>query len=352
MNDEQDAGQRSGALAMDNGPWGGKGSGGGGGDGGDRNPWRRPAGGGGPRRNQGPSAADQVAERLKQLFGGNLPAGDAGPMIRYGLAALILLWVLFTSFHRIGPQEQGVVTRFGAYAGTLQPGVSFTFPSPIDRVRKVDVQEIKTIDVPSGGGENLILTGDQNLVDLAYSVRWDIRYPEYYLFQLRDPEQTITDVAESAMREVMSTVTLNDAVGAGRSDIENRVARRMQVLLNEYRAGVSVRGVAIKQADPPQKVIEAFKNVTAAQQQKQANINNARTYAQQVIARAQGEAAAFDKVYEQYRLSPEVTRRRMYYETMEAVLANTDKVIVEPNGVVPYMPVNPGRPRVTVEEPR
>lgn len=339
------------------GPWGGRGSGGGGGNGGSggdgpKNPWNLPPGGGRPRGPKGGSAVDQLGKRLKEQFGGGLPGGAPNArMIRLGLIALVALWLFFTSFHRIEPSEQGVITRFGKFAGKLEPGIGMTLPAPIDRVEKVNVQQINNVDIPNGSGENLILTGDQNLIDLAYSVRWSIRYPEFFLFQIAQPEETIAEVAESAMREVISTVTLNDAFGPGRGQIEARVAERMQTLLNDYRAGITIRGVAIKQADPPAQVNDAFKSVTAAQQAKQGNINNANAYAQQVIQRAQGEAAAFDKVYEQYKLAPEVTRRRMYYETMEAVLSNTDKTIVEPAGIAPYLPLSNGRPRVVVEEP-
>jgi modulator of FtsH protease HflK len=349
--------QRAISLWNDGGPWGGRrggggsGGGGGGNDGGPRNPWSQPPNNGGrPRGPRGSSAADQVSAKLREMFGGNMPGGgNQAALIKYGLIAFVLIWILFTSFHRIGPQEEGVITRFGKYAGKLQPGIGMTMPAPIDRVTKVDVQAIKTINIPEGSGQNLILTGDQNIVDLAYSIRWDVRYPEFFLFQLAQPEQTIREVAESAMREVMSTVTLTDAFGPRRSQIETRVAERMQVLLNDYKAGVTVRGIAIKQADPPAEVNEAFKLVTAKQQEKQANINNANTYAQQVLSRAQGEAAAFDKVYEQYRLAPGVTRKRMYYETMEAVLSQTDKTIVEPGSIAPYLPLGQGRPRVSVE---
>jgi modulator of FtsH protease HflK len=349
------------AVLNEGGPWGrrsGGGSGGGGGNGGGgngggpRNPWNLPPGGGGGGGRRGPSAADQMADRMRDMFGGGFPGGGNNTAIfKYGAIAFLLIWLVFTSFHRIGPQEEGVITRFGKYAGKLESGIGMTLPSPIDTVTKVDVKAIKTINIPDGSGENLILTGDQNLIDLAYSVRWGVRFPEFFLFQLKEPEATIKEVAESAMREVMGTVTLADAFGPRRSQIEQQVAMRMQELLNDYKAGISVRGVAIKQADPPKPVNDAFKSVTAAQQAKQANINNANTYAQQVMARAQGEAAAFDKVYEQYRLAPEVTRRRMYYETMESVLANTDKTIVEPTGIAPYLPLSNGKPRVTVEEP-
>jgi membrane protease subunit HflK len=141
------------------------------------------------------------------------------------------------------------------------------------------------------------------------------------------------------MRSVIASVSLDDALGAGRSGIEQQVELRMQQILDGYRSGVRVQGVAIKQADPPTAVNDAFKEVSAAQQTAQTYLNEARAYAQQLTARAQGEAAAFDKVYEQYRLAPDVTRRRMYYETMEAVLAPIDKTIVEGSNVTPYLPL-------------
>ncbi len=257
------------------------------------------------------------------------------------LAVILVLWVIMTCFHRIGPQERGVVLQLGKYSRTLSPGIGFTLPAPFETVDSVDVEEIRTIDVGSvgDGAENLVLTGDQNIIDLAYSVRWNIRDAELYMFQLADPDSTIREVAESAMRSVVATVSLPEALGAGRTDIEQRVEQRMQEIRDGYRSGVRVQGVAIKQADPPEAVNDAFKEVSAAQQAAQTYMNEARAYAQQLAARAQGEAAAFDKVYEQYRLSPEVTRRRMYYETMEAVLADTDKTVVEPRGVVPYLPL-------------
>ncbi len=367
MSDKTGWWARAGAMLNDGGPWGkrtggggggsgGPGGSGGGGDGGNgggpRNPWQMPPGGGRPKGPRGNSALDELLRQLRNLFsGGQMPPGQNLQWIKLAAMAFVVLWVALTSFHRIGPQQEGIITRFGSYAGKLRPGIGMTFPSPIDRVDKVDVQEINTIDVPDGNAENLILTGDQNLLDLAYSVRWGVRYAEFYKFQLAKPDETIKEVAESAMREVMGTVTLADAFGPRRSEIEQKVAQRMQQILDDYKSGVGIRGVAIKQADPPAVVNDAFKSVTAAQQAKQANINNANTYAQQVLANARGEAAAFDKVFEQYRLAPGVTRTRMYYETMEAVLSATDKTIVEPTGIAPYLPLQNGKPRVTVEEP-
>jgi membrane protease subunit HflK len=141
------------------------------------------------------------------------------------------------------------------------------------------------------------------------------------------------------MRAVISQVTLNDAMGDRRAEIEIQVAQNMQRILDSYHSGIQVQGIAIKQADPPDEVNDAFKKVTAAQQQAQQYVNNANSYALQLHQKAQGEATAFDKVYAQYKLAPEVTRRRMYYETMEDVLSKVDKTIVEAPGVTPYLPL-------------
>ncbi|HEX8445414.1 MAG TPA: FtsH protease activity modulator HflK [Sphingomonas sp.] len=350
------------------GPWsggsgggagGGKGSGGdggsgGGGDGlGPRNPWdqpprKRPPGGNGGKGPNGPTALDELLRRGRR----GLPSGFPNPQGRklwVGLAfGFIILWFLTTAFHQIGAQQRGVVTRFGRYVTTMEPGVGLTFPAPIDQVTKVSVDEIREINIDAsgsngaaaGGAQNLMVTGDQNIIDLAYSVRWNIRDPELYLFELADPDDTIREVAESAMRAEIAAVTLNDAIGPQRSQIEARVQQRVQAILDSYRAGVLIQGVAIKQADPPAAVVAAFKDVSAAQQEVQSYLNTARAYALQLTAKAQGEAAAFDKVYDQYRLAPEVTRKRMYYETMEDVLAKTDKTVVETPGVTSYLPLN------------
>jgi membrane protease subunit HflK len=241
--------------------------------------------------------------------------------------------------HSIAPGERGVVTRFGRYSSTLGPGVGITLPSPIDRVQKVDVESIRSVDLGSQSSEDLMLTGDQNLIDIAYSVRWNIRTPELYLFQLSQPEETIRQVGESAMRAVIAQVSLQDAMGDRRAEIEALVANGMQRILDGYHSGIEIQGVAIQQADPPAEVNDAFKEVTAAQQDAKSYVNQANAYALQLTAKAQGEAAAFDKVYEQYKLAPEVTRRRMYYETMEQVLSKVDKTIVEAPGVTPYLPL-------------
>jgi membrane protease subunit HflK len=337
-----DRGDTPPAMLNEGGPWGG--APGGPDDKGDSggNPWTRP-----PRKRvrkagaPGRPAIDELIRRGRERFGGGLPGGGFGgrPIWGYALAAFVLLWLATTSLHRIDPQERGVVTRFGRYVGTLKPGMSFTFPAPIDTVTRVNVDQISSFDVPASGGENLVLTGDQNIIDLAYSVRWSVRDPELYLFELAEPDDTIKEVAESAMREEIARVTMAEAIGPLRAQIEARVATRMQAVLDRYRAGVSVEGVAIKQADPPAAVIDAFKDVSAAQQDAQSYMSNARAYAQQVDANAEAATTSFDKIYDAYKMAPEVTRRRLYYETMEAVLAKTDKVIVDTPGTAPYMPL-------------
>ena len=310
----------------DNGPWGG-------------GPRFTPAGG------SGISSLEDLLRRGRASFGGgggeqrgHFGDGSKRPYLMWGLIALLVLW-LFTAFHRIAPEERGVVTRFGRYSHTLGPGIGFTLPAPVDRVQKVDVGNIRNIDLGSTDTETLMLTGDQNIIDIAYSVRWKIRDPEQYLFEIAQPDETIREVAESAMRAVVARVTLDQAMGEARGQIESQVQEVMQQVLDTYDAGVTIQGIAIKQADPPAEVNEAFKDVTAAQQQAQSYINQANAYATQLTQRALGEATAFDKVYEQYRLAPEVTRRRMYYETMEEVLKGVDKTIIEAPGVTPYLPL-------------
>jgi len=291
------------------------------------------------RGSAGNVSFEDFMRRSRARFGGGLPDGGDRSILVWAVLAVLCLWLVFTSVHSISPGQRGVVTRFGRYSSTLGPGVGITLPSPIDRVKKIDVESIRTTELGSQSSEDLMLTGDQNLIDIAYSVRWNVRTPELYLFQLSQPDDSINQVAESAMRAVISQVTLQDAMGDKRSEIETRVAEAMQRVLDGYRSGIEIQGVAIQQADPPDEVNDAFKEVTAAQQDAKSYVNQANAYALQITAKAQGEATAFDKVYAQYKLAPDVTRRRMYYETMEQVLSKVDKTIVDTPGVTPYLPL-------------
>ncbi len=313
-----------------------------------RNPWLPPSSGE-PRKPAG------IEDIFRKRGGGGGPGGGPGgrgPSFRMpqrpdgkswapiAIGVIVAIWLGTSMVHRIAPQEKAIVTTFGSYSRTLNPGMTFTLPWPIQSVAAEDVTSIRRESIPDGDGEKLMLTGDQNLVDLTYLVRWNIKDLKLYRFQLAEPNQTVREVAEAAMRASIGEVSLNDAMGAGRANIETNVRERMQQVLDAYRSGVTIQGVEIKKTDPPTKVVDAFKEVLAAQQDAQSEVNRAEAWAQQLTQRAQGEAAAFDKVYAQYKLAPEVTRRRMYYETMERVLSQTDKVILETNGgVVPYLPL-------------
>ncbi|MEO0463993.1 MAG: protease modulator HflK [Pseudomonadota bacterium] len=319
----------------------------GGGSDGPRNPWL-PGGGGGERKGRSSNIEDIFKNRGPE--GPRRGGGPGGPSFRlperpggkswlpvvFGL--IILLWAGLSSVHFIQPREQAVVTRFGgAYVDTFGPGTNFTWPYPISQVAATDVSNIRSVDVP----KKLILTGDQNLVDLGYLVRWNIKDLTQFQFQLADPEETILEAAETAMRSSVAEKTLDNVIsGAGRADIEQNVLTRMQTILDFYGSGINVQGVQIAKSDPPEEVIEAFNDVLAAQQNAEQEINQARRFAQQLLAKAEGEATAFDEIYAQYRLAPDVTRRRLYYETMEAVLSNTDKTVIEADGVTPYLPLS------------
>lgn len=347
-------------------PWG-KGSGGGdkpgdepkGADGGEpadkpkgpRNPWLPPS----SPESEGPRRSANIEDIFKSRGpeGPRRTGGTGGPGFRLpprpggkswfpiAIAAVAGLWVVVTSFHQVAPREQGIVTWFGGkYADTLSSGIHWTLPWPIQIVDIENVSLIRSERIPGDGEEKLILTGDQNLVDLSYLIRWSIKDLKNFRFRLAQPEQTIEAVAEAAMRASVAEQSLDSVLsGAGRAEIEARVRSRMQAILDGYGAGVAIQGVEIEKTDPPEQVVEAFKDVSAAQQDAETAVNSARAYAQRVLARAEGDAAAFNKIYAEYRLAPEVTRQRLYYETMESVLGKTDKTIVESSGVQTYLPL-------------
>jgi modulator of FtsH protease HflK len=296
---------------------------------------------GGPRGGGGGPGFPRMPQR---------PGGKSWlPVAALGIGAA---WLFFTSAHQLGSTEEGIVTTFGKYSHTIGSGVSLTLPWPIQSVKVEDVTSIKRNTIPAGEAENLMLTSDASLVDISYLVRWNIKNLKLYTFQFDDPERTVTEVAEAAMRASIAEVPLREAFGGtGRAQVEQNVRTRMQAILDAYRSGVQIQGVEIKNANPPEKVQGAFQKVTAAQQDAQRDISNAQAWAQQLTARAQGDAAQFDKVYDQYKLAPEVTRRRMYYETMERVLAGNDKVIVEASGVTPYLPLPEVRRRAAEAAP-
>ncbi len=339
-------------------PWGssaggssGGGSSGSGGGGPPKSPWgetppRRPTP---PRGPTGRGDLDDFLRRGQDRLRGAMPGGKGGggggqlAQIPWLVIAAVVLgiWLFFTATYRVQAQERAVIMRFGKYIETTGPGFHVKFPAPIDTVTLKRVEQINSVDIGPGDGtaENLMLTGDQNIIDIAYAVRWKIKNAELFLFELAEPEQTIHEVAEAAMRAEIGRATLNDAIGPQRAQIAEQVRERMQEILDSYRAGIDVRGVDIRQADPPQAVKDAFNDVSAAQQDAVQVINQSKGYAQQLLAVAQGSAAQFDAVYAQYKLAPDVTRKRIYLETMENILSKVDKTVIEPGNVQTYLPL-------------
>lgn len=353
-NDDGDGSDKKGGNGGRRNPWGSLGGQGRGtGQGPGKGPWgETPRPGGGEEKPRSGTAdfddfIRRSQERLRGLGGGNGGSSGGGQErgnFPWALIAggVVLVLLATTSAYRVDAGERAVITRFGQYHSTSGPGFHFKLPTPVDQVTKVQFEDIRTtlIGTTDGEDENLMITGDQNIISIAYAVRWRLSSAENFLFQVADPAATVRDATESAMREIIGRSTLNNAIGPERAAIAEQVRERVQEVLDSYNAGVLVQGLDINRADPPSAVDEAFKDVSAAQQDAQQFLNQARAYAQQVQAQAGGATAAFDKVYEQYRLAPEVTRKRMYLETMESVLSKVDTTVIEPStGVQTYLPL-------------
>lgn len=342
------------AMAGKNNPWGGD-SGEPRGEGGDgpRNPWL-PGGGSGDGGKRRSASIEDIFKNRGPEGPRRAGGGGGGPTFRIPErpggkswlpivgGVIALLWLGLTSVHFVQPGEQAVVTWLGGkYSATLDSGTNFTAPYPIQMVEKENVTQIRSESIPVNAQEKLILTQDQNLVDLSYVIRWNISDLTYFKFQLANPRVALLEISEAAMRAAVAKQDLNVVLtGSGRAEIEQEVREKIQARLDAYRSGILVQGVEINKTDPPSRVEEAFKDVSSAQQDADAAINRSRAVAQQVLARAQGDASEFNNIYAEYRLAPEVTRRRLYYETMESVLSKTDKTIVEGgSNVTPFLPL-------------
>ena len=358
-------------------PWSNQGGGpwGTGGGGGGKGPW-----GSGPQQS-GPSPPDleEFLRRSQDKLRNVLPGGNLGGK---GLAlialAAIAIWGL-SGFFRVEPDELGVVLRFGKYVRDVKPGLNYHLPYPIEsvltpkvtRVNRIDiglrnVEDLRrgttTREVPE---ESLMLTGDENIVNMDFSVFWLVKPngASEYLFNIQQPEGTVKAVAESAMREVIGRSTLDEILA--RQNIEIPVHDLMQSTLDRYGAGVQITQVQLQKVDAPAQVIDAFRDVQAARIDQERAKNEAETYANKVIPEAKGRAAQitqsaeayrkqtvaeatgassrFRQIYDEYKKAPEVTRQRMYLETMERLFGGTDKVIVDSTatgGVVPYLPLD------------
>ena len=370
------------------GPWGtppsGDPSSGNGGDGGRKDPPRRPSGGG-PRRPGGPggpdfgAGLDEVRRRLNGLFGGG--GVRPGALLAIG-GAIVALWAA-SGFYQVQPSEVAVVTRFGAYERSETPGLQYRLPWPIEAVEKVPFTTVNRIDIGGGGTtdtdipqESLMLTGDENIIDLNFSVIWKVSDPQRYLFATRNPAEAVKAVAESAMREAVGKNELQPILTTGRGQLQSQTAEIMQRTLDAWGAGIRVMEVQIRSVNPPNEVNAAFRDVQSAGQDRDSAVNeadayrnrvvneakgdaakiiqSAQGYREQSVREATGDAARFNSIYNEYRGSPVATRERLYLETMEQVLANSKKVVISGGkGVTAPVILSPDffRPRAAAAPP-
>jgi membrane protease subunit HflK len=320
---------------------------------------------------------DNVIRDLQNKFKGFIPGsffGKLGPFVI--IIALVLIW-LASGFYRVLPDEQGVVLQFGKYIKTTQPGLNYHIPYPIERVLTPKVTKVNRVeigyrqspdnrttqirDVPE---ESLMLTGDENIVDIDFSVFWIINDAGKFLFNVQVPELTIKSAAETSMREVIGQSKIQSIFTEGRTEIEDKTRVLIQSILDDYETGVTITQVQTQKADPPGEVIDSFRDVQAARADLERQRNEAEAYANDIIPRARGEAeqilqsaegykqkviadsegkaARFLSIQSEYAKAPVVTKQRIFYETMESVFGDMDKIIIDNDsgqGVLPYLPL-------------
>lgn len=334
----------------------------GGGKNNNNNPW----GSGGKKPPDLEQTISEFFNKIKRIFGMSGNSNSSGndnssafPIILVLL--LIAVYAAWTSAYRIGPSERGVVLTFGKYSKTMNPGLNFTWPRPISEVYKVDVNQLYSV---SESGE--MLTEDKNLVFLEFDIQYRIRESKIYdyLFLLENPESTVKHAAESSVRQVVGTNTMSHLLNENREVAINQIVEELQSMLDQYTSGIQVTNFNFKEVHPPSQVKDAFDDVVKAREDAKTYINEANEYARQqiplaegtslkiiqdaeaykeaTIAKSNGEAEKFDLVREQYELAPEVTKKRLYLDTMEQVLGNTSKVIIdtESNNNVMYLPLD------------
>jgi modulator of FtsH protease HflK len=350
------------------GPWGG----GGGGGGNNQGPWgqgpQRPNGGGGGGGGNRPPDLEEIIRRGQDRLKNAIPGGGGPSPALFGLigVGLVALW-LFQSIYTVQPDGRGIELRFGAPKDEMSmPGLHFHF-WPFETVERATIVE-RQINVGGGDQANstqgLMLTGDQNIVDVQFSVLYSVTDPAAYLFNLQRPEETLRQVAESAMREIVGRRPAQDVFRDNREAIAMEVTDVIQVTMDRYGSGMSVNTVSIEDAAPPREVADAFDEVQRAEQDEDRFVEEANQYANQqlgqargqaaqvreeaaayrdqVVNAAEGEAQRFVSIYNEYASAPEVTRKRMFLETMENVFRDSNKFIVEQTGgqgVVPYLPL-------------
>lgn len=290
------------------------------------NPWLAPAEESAQRRSA------RIEDLVRQGRGAGLsgPGGLGARTLMPWLAGLAVLgWLGLTSVHVLTPDERGIVTTLGRYSGTIGEGVHFTLPWPIQQVRERQGAGFTITTLPDKDGEALMLTRDGELIDLAFQLRWSLRDARRFENAFADPGVAVGRLATSQMRAAVAETDF-DALhqGTRQAEVQHRVAGRLQRALDALGAGVAVEAVEITRAAPPGRLADAFKRVQAARGEVTKERERAEQWAQQTLDNARTEAAAFDRVYAQYKLAPAVIKRRMYYETMERVLSNSDRVVI------------------------
>ena len=358
------------------------------GDNHNQGPWGRPPAGGnsggptppgGGNNQQGPDFNDFIRksqDKFRQIFPDD--GNENGKGIALIVAVVALLW-LSSGIYLVKADEQGVVMRFGEYTRTTAPGVNYHLPFPIESVETPRVTAINHAEIGfrsggfsrSGKGneasvpeESLMLTGDENIVDINFEVQWKISNAPNFLFNIRNPEETVKVVSESAMREVIGKSKIATVLAEGKLAVEQDTKKLIQNMLTSYKAGIEVVSVNLLKADPPTQVIDAFRDVQTARADLETSRNQAEAYSndilpkargqaqqmvleaegykQEVTNRAQGEASRFSAVYNEFKQAKDVTKKRMYLETMEDILQGMNKIIIDGksgNGVVPYLPL-------------
>ncbi len=348
------------------GPWGG---------GGGQGPW----GGGGPSRPKPPDIEELLRKsqnRVKKF----LPSGGGGAkrLAILGVAA-VLVWFA-TGFYRVEPDELGVELLFGKFNERTQPGLNWNFPAPIGQVFTPKVTRINAVqiglrtqaDVRARGAsgravpeESLMLTGDENIIDIRFVTFWKIKDAQRFALSIRNPEATVKAASEAAMREIVGKSNFEFARTQGRTQIQQDVRVLLQQILDSYNAGIEITDINLQQVEPPGNVLDAFRDVQAARADKERAINEATAYLNEVVQQAEGESSRigneaeaykqekialatgdtsrFLSVLEQYKRDKDVTRRRIYLETMRGVMGNMEKVLIDKSaggsGVVPYLPL-------------
>jgi len=367
-------------------PWNNQSSGGGGWKGGNGGPWGQPprnTGGGGGGGGPTPPDLEELLRRSQDRLKRVLPGGGGrklSPLAIIGILVVVAAIVAYNFFtFRVQPDEQGVVLLFGKYDRDAAPGLNFRLPYPIETVYTPRVTRVNRLtigqfaddqssntagrDIPE---ESLMLTGDENIVDIDFSVFWVINNAPDFLFSMEDPEGTVKAAAESAMREVVGRSNIQPLLTQARQITETDVQKIIQQTMDDFNAGVQITQVQLLKVDPPNEVIAAFRDVQAARADQERLQNEAQTYANRVIPEArgqasqiteaaiayrdrivneaEGQASRFTQVYESYKASPDVTRLRMYLDTLQDVFKSTDKVIIDQGtsgtGVVPYLPLD------------